>query len=254
MSGLLSILLLIGTLQVGTDYPLKNGRPTSKGIDSYVEENAESLSLEFQVFIGDTLYNTNIYTEDLSNNEERDPLELGNYYPNEIFITNAEVFLAYELDDLSRYRRDTLISSNLFVKAAVFHELAHHYIYQLGIEMLRQDQIVVDRAYQSFFRIYTVRDASGQKFIEEGICEYINLKAGEIVARRRPRAPRNLSDLNDPDNEYQFYYKYSAYYLTDFLDTHGLKRGIKILLHNPPPSPLEILEPRRFFARLEGID
>ncbi len=254
MSGLLFILLLIGPVQSGTDYPLKNGRPTSKGIDRYVEDNAEALILEFQTFIKDTLYNANIYTEDLSKNENHYPLELGNYYPNEIFITNEEVFLAYELNDLSKSSRDSLISSNLFVKAAVFHELAHHYIYQVSIEMLRRDQIAVDRAYQSFFRIYSDRENPGARFIEEGICEYINGKTGEIKFMRRPRIPRKLSDLNDPEKEYQVFYKYSAYYLTDFLDTHGLKRGIKILLHNPPPSSREILDPDPFFARLEGID
>jgi len=254
MSGLIFILLLLVPVQSGTEYPLKDGRPTSKGIDRYVEDNAEALTLEFEAFIKDTLYNTNIYTEDLSENEEHNPFELGNYYPNEIFITNAEVFLAYELNDLSRKSRDSLTNSNLFVKAAVFHELAHHYIYQVSIEMLRRDQIGVDRAYQSFFKIYSFRDNPGEKFIEEGICEYINAKTGEIIVPRRPRIPKKLSDLNDPENEYQVFYKYSAYYLTDFLDTNGLKRGIKILLHNSPPTPMEILEPDRFFSRLSGID
>jgi hypothetical protein len=254
MSGLLFILLLLVPVQSGTDYPLKNGRPTSKGIDQYVEDNAEALTLEFEAFIKDTLYNTNIYTEDLSENGEHNPIELGNYYPNEIFITNAEVFLAYELDDLPRKSRESMTSSNLFVKAAVYHELAHHYIYQVSIEMLRQDQIRVDRAYQSFFRIYSYRDNPGEKFIEEGICEYINGKTGEIIVPRRPHIPKKLSELNDPEKEYQVFYKYAAYYLTGFLDTNGLKRGIKILLHNPPPSAREILEPDLFFSRLEGID
>lgn len=254
MSSILCILLVFGSVQARPDYPLKDGKPTSKGIDSYVEENAEDLITEFQAFIDDTLYNTNIYTDDLSENMEHNPLELGNYYPNEIFITNAEVFHAYELNDLSGYSRDTLGNSNLFVKAAVFHELGHHYTYQLGIEMLRIDQVGMDRAYQSFFRIYSIREAPGRKFIEEGICEYINLNMKQILAPRRPRTPRHLSDLTDPKKQYQIFYQYAPYYLRDFLDTHGLKRGIKILLHNPPPSPEEILEPDRFFARLRYFD
>ena len=70
MAMVLFILLLLVPVQEKPDYPLKNGRPTTKGIDRYVEENAERLLSEFQEFIGDTLYNANIYTEDLSKNAE----------------------------------------------------------------------------------------------------------------------------------------------------------------------------------------
>lgn len=254
MTTVLFILLLLVPLQEKPDYPLKNGRPTTKGIDRYVEENAERLISEFQEFIGDTLYNANVYTEDLSKNADQNPLELGNYYPNEIFINNAEIFIAYELKALNRSRRDTIISTNLFVKAAVFHELMHHYIYQLGIEMLRIDSIQVDRAYQSFFRIYSDRGDPGSRFIEEGICEYATLKMKETIARRRPYIPKKVSDLSQPEKAYDIYYKYSAYCLTEFLDTTGLKQGMKILLHNRPPSTEEILDPELFFARLKGIE
>ena len=254
MSRFLFILLLLVPVQEKPDYPLKNGRPTSKGIDRYVEEKADALILEFQDFIGDTLYNANIYTEDLSKNEDQSPHELGNYYPNEIFITNAELFFAYELEWLPRRNRDTIFSSNLFVKATVFHELMHHYIYQLSIEMLRIDQIAVDRAYQSFFRIYRDRGDLGPKFIEEGLCEYVTLKMNEIITPRRPYIPRKAADLSRPENAHNVYYKYSEYCLREFLDTTGLKQGIKILLHNSPPTTDEILKPELFFSRLEGIE
>ena len=254
MPTILLILLLTGPFQERADYPLKNGRPTSKGIDRYVEENGDALILEFQDYIGDTLHNANIYTENLSQNEDQNPLELGNYYPNEIFISNAELFIAYELEWLPKNGRDTIISSNLFVKAAVFHELMHHYIYQIGIEMLRIDQIPVDRAYQSFFRIYSFREDPGPRFIEEGICEYVTTKMKETISRRRPYIPKKASDLSQPENAYKIYYKYSAYCLREFLDTTGLKQGVKILLHNAPPTTDEILNPKLYFARLEGID
>jgi hypothetical protein len=254
MPGLLIIFLLFLPLQEKTDYPLKNGRPTSKGIDLYVEENSDRLISELQDFIGDTLYNANIYTEDLSKSGDQNPLELGNYYPNEIFITNAEVFIAYEVELLSREQRDTIITSNLFVKAAVFHELMHHYIYQLSIEMLRHDRIRVDRAYQTFFRIYSDRDDPGSRFIEEGICEYVTLKIKARIAPRRPHIPRNIKELNREENEYNVFYRYAAYTLTEFLDAQGLKRGIKILLHNRPPSTEEMLHMDLYFARLNGTD
>ncbi len=254
MSKVLLILFLLVPLQEKQDYPLKNGRPTTKGIDRYVEENSERLVHEFQEFIGDTLYNTNIYTEDLSKYDDQNPLELGNYYPNEIFINNAEVFIAYELEALTRSRRDTILSSNLFVKAAVMHELMHHYIYQVGIEMLRTDSIQVDRAYQTFFRIYSERGDPGPRFIEEGICEYATLKMKETITKRRPYIPKKVSDLSKTEKDYDIFYKYSAYSLSEFLDTTGLKLGMKILLHNRPPSTEEILDPELYFARLEGIE
>lgn len=254
MANVLFLLLLFVPIQEKQDYPLKNGRPTSKGIDRYVEENADRLILEFQEFIGDSLYNANIYTEDLSKNADQNPLELGNYYPNEIFISNAEVFIAYELETLKRSNRDTIRSTNLFVKAAVFHELMHHYIYQISIEMLRQDQIPVDRAYQAFFRIYSEREDPGARFIEEGICEYATQKMNETISQRRPYIPKKDSDLKKTEKAYDIFYKYSAYCLTEFLDTAGLKQGMKILLHNRPPSTDEILDPELFFARLESVD
>lgn len=254
MTKALFILLMLFPIQEKQDYPLKNGRPTSRGIDRYVDENAERLVLEFQAFINDTLYNANIYTEDLSKNADQSPLELGNYYPNEIFINNAEVFIAYELETLKRSSRDTIRSTNLFVKAAVFHELMHHYIYQLGIEMLRTDSVQVDRAYQIFFRIYSDRGDPGPRFIEEGICEYATQKMNETITQRRPYIPKRVSDLKKPEKAYEIFYKYSAYCLTEFLDTTGLELGMKILLHNPPPTSEEILEPELFFARLEGIE
>ena len=53
------IFILFLMIQVGTseDYPLKNGKPTSKGIEQYVEENSDRIIKEFQDFVGDTLYN-----------------------------------------------------------------------------------------------------------------------------------------------------------------------------------------------------
>ena len=66
MSKSILILILFVFPQMRQDYPLKNGRPTSKGIEQYVEDNAESLIREYQNFIGDTLYNIYIYTEDLT--------------------------------------------------------------------------------------------------------------------------------------------------------------------------------------------
>lgn len=254
MSASILILLLCFAPQERQDYPLKNGRPTSRGIDLYVEDKADTLIWEYQEFIDDTLHNIYVYTDDLTEDGYYDPRELGRYYPNEIFITNVEVFMAYELSDLSRESKDTILSSNLFVKAAVFHELTHDYINQIRTELSRIEHIPVHRAYQTFFRIYRDPNEIGPKFIEEGICEYVCTKMGEIIPPPKPFIPKTIEELNDPELSFNVYYKYSAYYLTKFFETTGLKRGIKILLHNPPPSNLEILNPLLFFTRLQGIE
>lgn len=248
------ILLIIIVLLLPQDkpvYPLKNGRPTSKGIEHYVEEQGDRLITEYQEFVGDTLADIYVYSADLTENGYYDPFELGRYFPNEIFITNAEVFIAYELESLTRRERDKINYSNLFVKTAVFHELTHHYINQVGMEMVSRDHWEVDRAYQAFFRMYSRADSPGSRFIEEGICEYVCLKMGDIIAPRRDYVPRKTADLNRKENTQKVYYRYASRYLSPFLDSTGLKEGIKILLHNSPPSQEEILAPELFFARLE---
>lgn len=249
----LLILLLFTIPQVGQKYPLKHGRPTTRGIEQYVEEQSEAVVREYQEFIDDTLYNIYIYTADLTENGYYDSTELGRYYPNEIFVTNTEVFMAYELKDLNRVSRNRVSASNLFVKSTIIHELTHHYIYQTSIKMSHEDHIPIHRSYQTFFRIYRRPYEMGAKFIEEGICEYVTGKMGEIIPPRNPFIPKDISDLTGKEHTFNVYYKYSAHYLTAFLDTTGLERGIKILLHNAPPSSEEILDPELFFTRLQGI-
>jgi len=73
---------------------------------------------------------------------------------------------------------------------------------------------------------------------------------GKIIPLRRPIIPKNIEELTERENRYKFQYKFSSQFVKTFLDTTGLKKGIKILLHNPPPNYEEILEPDRFFNRL----
>lgn len=254
MVRLFLLFLLLIPLHEKPDYPLKNGKPTSRGIDLYIEENADRLIAEYQDFVGDRLFDVWIYSENLTEDGYYDSCELGRYYPNEVFITNAEVFLAYELTGLSSAGRNSLSGTNLFVKSAVFHELTHHYIYQLGIEMTHRDSIELDRAYQTFFRIYSAPSGPGSKFIEEGICEYVCVRMGEIINPKQVYIPQTPEDLELKENQYKVFYKYATHYVSTFLDTTGLKKGIITLLHNPPPGPGEILEPELFFARLKQIE
>lgn len=244
-------MLLFNPLVVSTDYPLKDGRPTSKGIELYIEEQSGSILLEFMEFIDDTIYNVYIYAENLTDYGIEDSLELGRYFAHEVYITTDESFLAYELDDLPKWERNALEESNKFVKAALLHELAHEYINQVGIEMRSIDGIRVDPAYETYIWIIMSYETFGSTFIEEGICEYLVDQMGEIISPRKPFIPKTVEELTSSENRYRVVYKYASFFLKDFLDATGFKKGIKILLHNPPPTYEEILDPPRYFNRLK---
>lgn len=242
------LFLLLISFQDG--YPLKNGRPTSKGIEKYVEDHADSLVRFYQEFIGDTLYHVWIYAEDLNKYGIVDSLELGFYIDNEIYISSSEYFNAYELADLSRHQRSRYIENNEFVKATILHELSHDYFNQVAWEMIAVDSIQVDRSYKPYHWILTSMESFGASFIEEGVCEYLVEKMGEVITPKVPLVPRSVEELTREEDKYRMKYKYSAYFLRDFLDENGFKWGIKILIHNPPPTYEEILKPNLFFGRL----
>lgn len=253
MKNLIIILLLFNPLSILSDYPLKNGKPTSKGIEQYIEDKSELLITEYQDFIGDTLYQAWIYAEDLRDYNAQDSLEMGRYFPHEIYISTEESFLAYELADLSDSERSLIAETNKFVKATVFHELTHEYINQIGREMQYVDMIDVNRSYQTYIWIIRTYETFGSTFIEEGICEYMTEKMGEIIPPKRPFIPLTEQELTNRNNRYNVNYKYSSHYLKTFLDTTGFKRGVKILLYNAPPTLEEILDPALFFSKLNPI-
>ena len=245
------VILLFLFPVVRADFPLKDGKPTSKGIELYIEQMADSILMEYMDFIGDTIYNIYIYAEDLTDYGIYDSLELGRYYAHEIYINTDELFLAYELDDLPKWQQNSMNECNKFVKAALLHELTHEYISQIGTEMRAVDGIRVDPAYQTDIWIIMSHETFGSSFIEEGICEYLIGRMGEIIPPRRPFIPKTIEELTHSDNRYRVGYKYAAYFLRDFLDSVGLKKGIKVLIHNPPPTYEEILDPPKFFNRLK---
>jgi hypothetical protein len=253
LKNLVFIWLLLAPVPSGVlqDYPLKNGRPTSEGIEQYIADKGDSLIIAYEHFVRDTLYNIWIYAEDLTQYDIHDSMELGRYYPHEIFINTAERFQAYELADIPKWRRAFMDESNKFVKSTVMHELTHEYIYQISLEMQVVDKVSVNRAYQTYIWIIHTYETFGSTFIEEGLCEYMSAKMGEIIPPRRPFIPESVEELTESKNRYKYQYKYSSYFLKTFLDTTGFKRGVKILLHNPPPTYHEILEPENYFSRLK---
>lgn len=254
MNNLIFILLLLGPVEISNDYPLRDGIPTSKGIEQYIEDNGETIILEYQKFVEDTLYDIWVYAEDLTQYDVEDSLELGRYYPNEIYISTAENFLAYELADLSRAQRELINESNKFVKAILIHELTHNYVNQISVEMRSIDSISIHRAYQTSVWIIRSHETYGTTFIEEGICEYISEKMGEVITSTNQFIPKSIEDLINRDNTYYIRYKYASYFLREYLDNTDFKQGVKVLLHNPPPTFEEILNPDLFFNRLIPLE
>lgn len=253
MKTLAFILLLLMPFTSTDKYPTKYGKPTPKGVAMYIEDKWEELFYEYQRKIKDTLWlDVWISSEDLSDWTEHDSLELGRYWNGEAIISEDTLFQAYELADLSKFRRNILGESNAFVKATVFHELTHHYIVQIGREMEFIDSVRVNRSYETSIWIIRSQDMFGSTFIEEGICEYMVTNLGENIPPKRFSPPKTSSSLVNRNNKYKYVYKYSSYYLKTFLDTTGFKKGVKILLSNPPPMDYEILDPQLYFNRLEN--
>jgi hypothetical protein len=241
-------------LPVFQDYPLHKGKPTSKGIEQYIEDKSDSILSEYQKFVKDTLYNVYIYADDLSEYIDNDSTELGWFYSQEIFITTHELFIAYELADLSKIQKALIQESGKFVKSTIIHELTHNYMYQIANEMRSVDQINVHRAYNSRQMLLNAQESFGRAFIEEGVCEYVSEKMGEIIVPKRPFVPKSVEDLLDKNKSYPVKYKYSAHILKSFLDARDFKKAVKVLLHNAPPSYAEILNPGLYFERLIPID
>ncbi len=254
MNSLIFISLIFISFSFSDDYPLKDGKPTSKGIEQYIEDKGESLIQEYQDFVGDTLYDIWIYAEDLTYYDVHDSLELGRYYSNEIYIATAELFLAYELADLSKAQKSSIQESNKFVKSTVFHELTHDYFNQISTEMRTVDSVHVDKAYRTNLWIIRSYETFGSIFIEEGVCEYMAGRMGEIIPPLSLYIPQSIEELTNRYNTYSVTYKYSSFYVSSFLNSTGFKKGVKILLHNPPPTYEEILKPELFFSRLEKAD
>jgi len=252
MKTLAFIMLLLLPFTSIEKYPLKYGKPTPKGVEMYIEDNWESLIDEYLTYVKDTFWlDVWVYAEDLTNWVDHDTLELGRYFNGEAVISMDTLFKAYELKPLSKFKRFNIGESNAFVKSTVFHELTHHYINQIGKEMVYFDSVRINRSYES--NIWIIRDYSmfGSTFIEEGICEYMVEDMGEVIAPKRVSIPKNQSDLTNNKNRYKYVYKYSAEYVRTFLDTIGFKRGVKILIHNEPPTYQQILNPELYFNNLD---
>lgn len=229
----------------------KKGNPSTWGITTCVHDNQKNFIKEFEYKIKDTLlHDVFIYTENLNRNldYDDDKQKLGEFYaPDEIIITDRERYIAYEFKDLSKSKLRNINYTHKTVKAVIFHELMHVYFNQIIITS--KDTV---RSEYRIFRMFPSPTVSlGAEFIEEGVCEYTIYYLKENAPLGEFARPRSEMDLTNNMNKINLLYCYSVLYLQDFLDEHGLKEGIKILIRNKPPTYEEIINPELFFKRLK---
>lgn len=243
----ITILLLLLFFQTKIEFI---GKPTTEKINAYIKENEYQFIVDYQNFIGDTLNDVYIVSDDLSTYYNHNELELGYFYfPNEIIITNEELFLEYRLKNLSKFKKNIYGRSNQFVYAVVMHELTHFYFQQIITEA-KANNIAIDRAYTSTLRLYPYSQY-GAEFIEEGLCEYIPIKMGEIIASENYQP--TVKEIVDNQNDYSIKYGYSSQYISSFVDSLGLKETILLLIRNQPPSLAEICDKDKFLRRLKYL-
>jgi hypothetical protein len=254
------IFLAITVLPQETLLLYKNGKPTSKGIDKYVNDSSTDFIDEFQSYVKDTLYNdVYITTTDLSKLADYDKNELGyteihsNGY--EIVITNQRKFADYSINTLTkRGGKKDRNEYDQFVKSVVFHELMHVYFRQI-----MQIEIMHEKLNHYFYNVQLVPNAEmqyGSTFIEEGLCEYLIRNKGEIMECQTKYVPKIINDLFNKENVFRVQYEYSSYYLQNFMDSctnkyGSMKPAIKILLENNPPNYQEILNSNIYFSRFK---
>jgi len=241
---ILTLLLLFSHPQKDPNYN-KQGKPSTYGINTYIKNNEESLIREYTYRV-DTLYDVDIFSDNLDETSDGD---LGQFYiPDYIVVSNRETYVAYEFNQLSKFKQKTTSYRERTVKAVVFHELTHTYFFQRMIIMRNTGQHVSPE--YSNFRMFPIAKFNTD-FIEEGICEYMVYYLNESNPINDITVPYNIADLLDENNTVNNIYCYSVIFLKDFLDKHGVKEGVKILISNNPPSYEEILNPELFYKRLK---
>ena len=228
----------------------KWGRPTSKGVDKYVERNEYQFVIDYQLHIGDTLiFEPFISTDDLSDYYTYNEGDMGYFEPpDNILINNEPRYIDYELSRLSRYERNRYLEATQFVRAVVVHELTHCYFYQ--IVMMAQYDKKLEYEFRQGLRIIPV-DHYGTKFLEEGVCEYVVELMDEMIVSNK-KLVLNKNDLTTANrNSHRVKYVYSREFVKPVIEEFGLKSAIYMMVTNKSPSDEEILNPSLYYDRLK---
>lgn len=233
-------------------YPLGKDRKTTKeGIEQYVLDNDSIINKKFNEKFKINSKPNNYYVDDISlyNAKDSKGIYLGKGGGGEIVIDSENPFQNYSVFFLSKSVKNNFIYNDDFVKGVMIHEKAHGYIEQKRSELKNKNISTFFREKDSTFEFRS-------SFIEEGIAQYCALKFGEIISPEEYFLPKNAKKLIKNES-WEIEYKYSMYFVKDFLDLVGLEFGIEIFLTNAPPTIEEIINPKIFYGRLKhygGLD
>jgi hypothetical protein len=253
----LAILIIFSSFVLQDQYPLKYGKPTTKGIELYVKNNKFKIISEVEKSINDTIFlDVEIIADDIRTYTDYDSLDLGFHITyqdgsDEIIIDNQPTYAAYDIETISSIKKLFLTTFNGFVKTVIIHELIHTYFLQTVLE-LKFNGLELYPEYDEVnnFTIFpNIEIQFGAEFIEEGVCQYVVNKMNQTI-KEPPFFIETINDITKKKNTYQVKYNYSYYFLKDFLDSMELKEGIIILIQNKPPTYKEILNPDLYFNRL----
>ena len=230
-------------------YPTKKGRPTTVGINYYVKSNEKKFIKEFEELVGDSLYDVYITVDDIRQYTD-DPDVLGycatGNGSSEIVIDNQERYLSYEYSMMTNYQKQTTVEANNLVKGVIFHEMTHQYFAQVMMEM-RMDTMFVSPEYNNFNMI--PKSTFNSNFIEEGVAVYVTVKKGECIFGK-DFIPESIEQIKNKEYKYYVKYNYSVVFIRPIMDKYGIKEGIKKLLGNKPPSFDEMMNPQKYYDRL----
>lgn len=256
MKTLIFILLLVLPQQ---ELEYKRGRPTSRGVDKYVEANEYQFIIDYQNHVGDTLvFEPFISADDLSDYVGFSSGEAGFFErPDNVVIHNRANYIDYELRLLSRFRKSQYREANKFVRGVVMHELTHAYIYQIQVVQGHRKQLEYE--WRQGLRMLPV-DNYYTEFIEEGISEYVAADMQEIIPYDQEviLIKKDLSSASR--NTYEIKYRYAMQFVTPVIREYGLKPAIELIMATKPPSREELLAPSLYYNRLRiyryesGID
>jgi hypothetical protein len=236
-----------------------NGIPTTLGINMYINSpiNQKHFIAEYQTLIKDSIYN-DIYFSTETAKDKTAPLAYNDISLNsscEIVVSNNERYRAFEYYDSLKYMYN---ENDNFLKATIFHEISHYYFTQVILEMTRVKHLKVNQYYIQNITMFPNQELQyGEKFIEEGFCEYIIQKFHLCPIFNNISIPQTKADLLNPKKNYEYQYVYSSRTLSQYLDScilkdGNVKRGLMLILSDRPPNFQEILKPKYYYHRLKS--